>query len=120
MVFNVLARNQADHTKNIAFLMDKTGSWRLAPAYDLNYAYNPRGDQTRQHQMSINGKRDGVSVEDLLSVGRFCGIKRNQGRALISEVQAGIDRWRELAQEAGVADKAARDIARQMRRIQLI
>ncbi|MCX2981562.1 type II toxin-antitoxin system HipA family toxin [Halieaceae bacterium IMCC14734] len=117
MVFNVLARNQADHTKNIAFLMDKSGDWRLAPAYDMNFAYNPRVDYDHRHQMSINGKRDGLSVEDLLSVGRFCGIKRNQGRALISEVQAGIDLWRDVARQAGVADKPARDIGRQMRRL---
>jgi serine/threonine-protein kinase HipA len=119
MAFNVLARNQEDHTKNIAFLMDKAGHWQLAPAYDINYAYNPRGDWTNRHQMSINGKRDGLGVEDLLAAGKFCGIKRNRGLALLREVQAGIRQWRELAQQAGVADKIARDIGRHMRRLQL-
>jgi serine/threonine-protein kinase HipA len=57
-VFNIMVRNQDDHVKNIAFLMNRKGEWRLSPAFDVNYAYNPAGPWTGQHQMSLNGKRD--------------------------------------------------------------
>ena len=60
LVFNVVARNQDDHTKNIAFLMDADGQWSLSPAFDLTYAYNPDGAWTSRHQMTLNGKRDGI------------------------------------------------------------
>ncbi|MGB5648546.1 MAG: HipA domain-containing protein, partial [Sedimenticolaceae bacterium] len=68
--FNVLARNHDDHVKNIAFLMDKQGQWRLSPAFDLAYSHNPSGAWTSRHQMSLNGKRDGVGVEDLVAFGQ--------------------------------------------------
>ena len=70
MVFNVVARNQDDHTKNISFLMNKSGEWRLSPAYDVIYSYNPSGRWTSMHQMSINGKRDNFTRDDLNAVGR--------------------------------------------------
>ena len=66
LVFNVVVRNQDDHTKNISFLMDEGGRWRLSPAYDMGYAYNPKGGWTATHQMSVNGKFDGITREDLL------------------------------------------------------
>jgi serine/threonine-protein kinase HipA len=59
MAFNIVARNQDDHVKNIAFLMNKEGQWSLAPAFDLTYSYNPSGAWTARHQMTLNGKRDG-------------------------------------------------------------
>lgn len=65
MVFNVVIRNQDDHTKNISFLMDNAGKWRLSPAYDLGFAYNPKGAWTNTHQMSINGKFDDITRKDL-------------------------------------------------------
>ncbi|MCP4574761.1 MAG: HipA domain-containing protein, partial [Deltaproteobacteria bacterium] len=69
MVFNVVARNQDDHTKNIAFLMDRQGRWKLSPAFDVIYSHNPAGKWTNQHQMSINGKRDHFTTADLILVG---------------------------------------------------
>ena len=65
MVFNVVARNQDDHVKNIAFLMDRSGKWELSPAFDVVYSYNPTGDWTAQHQMSLAGKRDGFTARGL-------------------------------------------------------
>lgn len=73
MVFNVIVRNQDDHTKNISFLMGEDGVWRLSPAYDMGYSYNPNGGWTATHQMSINGKFDGITRKDLLE----CGAKNN-------------------------------------------
>src|SRR5690606_39029278 len=63
MLFNVISHNHDDHVKNIAFLMDRQGRWRLAPAYDLAYNHNAAG-WTREHQMSINGKRNDFSRAD--------------------------------------------------------
>ena len=103
MVFNVLARNQDDHTKNIAFLMDKRGRWRLAPAYDVTYAYNPSGAWTGQHQMSVNGKRDGFERADLLAVAKRYRLGTRPAMvALLEEVDAAVGRWREFAEAAGV------------------
>ena len=75
MVYNVVARNQDDHTKNHSFLMKKNGTWTLAPAYDLCYTYSPSGQWTSKHQLSVNGKRDGFVRDDLIKVGEEQGIK---------------------------------------------
>lgn len=100
MAFNVVGRNQDDHTKNIAYLMDKDGKWRLAPAFDVVFSWNPAGDWTRYHQMTINGKRDDFETDDLLAVaGRF-GIRR--GEQLLQQVREAISRWPEFASQAGV------------------
>ncbi len=100
MLFNVVARNQDDHTKNIAFLMGRDGRWRLAPAFDVTYAHNPHGIWTNRHQMSINGKRDGFTRADLLGVGRSIGLARPA--EVLEEVVEAVARWPEFAREAGV------------------
>lgn len=110
MVFNVVARNQDDHTKNIAFLMDKEGKWSLSPAFDLIWAYNPSGSWTNQHQMSINGKRDGFTKEDLLTPARQFGIKH--ANRIIDEVAGSASRWPELARENGIPENTITRIAR--------
>src|SRR5690606_7911121 len=74
-VLNVLIRNQDDHVKNIAFLMNREGQWRLSPAFDLGYAYNPEGSWTHRHQMSLTGKQDHFELADLVAFGVFCGMK---------------------------------------------
>ena len=70
MTFNIVARNQDDHVKNIAFLMDKAGHWSLAPAFDVTYSYNPSGSWTATHQMTMNGKRDGFTLADFRACAR--------------------------------------------------
>src|SRR6185437_8322835 len=75
MLFNVVARNQDDHVKNIAFLMDKTGAWTLSPAFDVTYAYNPDGQWTARHQMTINGKTDNFEQEDFRACAETAGLK---------------------------------------------
>ena len=98
-VFNVVAVNQDDHVKNISFLMDDRGTWRLAPAYDLTYA---RGaGYTRYHQMSLNGKRDGFTRADLLALGGTMGIK-GDGKGVVDEVIAAMEHWDLYADEAKV------------------
>lgn len=100
MVFNVVARNQDDHTKNISFLMDESGKWRLSPAYDIGYAFNPNGRWTATHQMSINGKFDGITREDLLDFARQNNIK--EAALIIDEICKTVSHWPDMAKECEV------------------
>ncbi|MBN2562803.1 MAG: type II toxin-antitoxin system HipA family toxin [Phycisphaerae bacterium] len=109
MLLNVLARNQDDHTRNIAFLMDRQGAWTLAPAFDVVWAYNSKGDWTNRHQMTINGKRDGFERADLLAVAEQFGIKGASG--ILAEVADAVARWPVLAKECGVNTTLARKIS---------
>ena len=109
MVFNAIARNQDDHVKNIAFLMDRAGSWSLAPAFDVTYAYQPEGRWTSSHQMTINGKRDDFTRADFEAVGRLASLKRGRARAILDEVRERVARWREHAEAAGV-DEDKREV----------
>ena len=102
MTFNIVARNQDDHVKNIAFLMDRTGTWSLAPAFDVTYSYNPDGRWTSRHQMTLNGKRDEFTIEDFQAAGRAISLKRGRAREILAEVTAAVARWQEFAQVAGV------------------
>ena len=97
MVFNVVARNQDDHTKNISFLMNRTGKWSLSPAYDVSWAYNPQGDWTSKHQMSINNKWDDITREDLIQVAKNMNIKRYN--EIIEQVVDAVSHWRKFATE---------------------
>ncbi|HSQ75765.1 MAG TPA: type II toxin-antitoxin system HipA family toxin [Bacteroidota bacterium] len=100
MVFNVVARNQDDHTKNIAFLMDADGRWSLAPAFDVIWAYNSSGVWTSQHQMSINGKRDGFTRDDILKPAKEYGVRNAE--SIIGDVIDAVQYWRKIAEEYGV------------------
>lgn len=97
MAFNVIARNQDDHTKNISFLMDKTGTWRLSPAYDVSWAYNQRGEWTSHHQMSINNKWDNITKADMMTVAESMHIRRAD--EIIGEVCNAVSTWPEVARE---------------------
>ena len=100
MVFNVVVRNQDDHTKNISFLMDKSGKWRLSPAYDMGYAYNPNGRWTATHQMSINVKYDEITREDLLAFAQQNNIK--EAADIIDDTCEVVSHWPEIANDCGV------------------
>lgn len=102
MVFNVVGRNQDDHVKNIAFLMNRRGEWSLSPAFDLVYSYNPEGRWTRVHQMSINGKRDDFTLSDLTQVATVAGLKRGSARRILTEVSASVERWPKFAIAADI------------------
>ena len=109
-VFNVLARNHDDHVKNIAYLMDKTGAWRLSPAFDVAYSYNPSGAWTSRHQMSVAGKRDQFELDDVLALAKTGGIKQAKARAVIEQVAGSVARWLAFADEAGVGAATAERI----------
>jgi serine/threonine-protein kinase HipA len=113
MIFNVLARNQDDHTKNIAYLMGPDGEWHLSPAYDLTYSHNPAGKWTNQHQMSINGKRDHFTREDLIAVGESISVARPGNT--IDEVADAVSQWPLYARESGVEERVIEEIGRMQR-----
>ncbi len=110
MVFNLVARNQDDHVKNIAFLMDRTGQWSLSPAFDITWSFNPAGDWTATHQMTVNGKRDQFTRADLLAASRSAQLKRGRAEAIAEEVIAAVRDWPRHAAEAGVPEDCYRQI----------
>ena len=114
-VFNVVARNQDDHVKNIAFLMDRTGNWSLSPAFDMTYSYNPSGAWTALHQMSINGKRDGFTLTDLRACAASALIKRARADAIVKEVRAAVAQWPRYADQAQVAENWQMQVQRNLR-----
>ncbi len=114
-VFNIIARNQDDHVKNIAFLMDKSGGWSLSPAYDVVYSYNPSGAWTRRHQMSVNGKRDDFVADDLMTFARFCNLKAPRAKRIIGDVSMAVGAWPGLAREAGIDDSRIEAVERRFR-----
>lgn len=104
MVFNIVGRNQDDHVKNIAFLMDKRGQWSLSPGFDITYSYNPQGAWTATHQMTLNGKRDGFTREDVNACASIAGLKRGRADTMLDEVCQVVSRWPTFAEQAGVAE----------------
>ncbi len=110
MTFNIIARNQDDHVKNIGFLMDRSGAWTLSPAFDVTYSYNPSGAWTSAHQMSLNGKRDNFNIEDFKACAKNASIMRNRAEEILLQVQDAVLKWKRFAEEAGVAGDMAERI----------
>ncbi len=102
MVFNVIARNQDDHTKNISFLMDEMGTWSLSPAYDVSYAYDPVNKWLKEHQMTINGKSKEIQRSDIIQLAQRMNIKKPD--AIIGHVKKIVLMWPEYAEKAGVGN----------------
>lgn len=115
MAFNIVARNQDDHVKNIAFLMDPAGAWELAPAFDVTYSYNPEGAWTARHQMTLQGKRDGFQMDDFRACAEVAQMKRGRAEAIVGEVTEAVTRWFEFAGEAAVPESWAAAIGRHHR-----
>ena len=109
-MFNVVGRNNDDHVKNIAFLMNRQGKWRLSPAFDIAYAWDPRGEWTSRHQMSVNGKRNEFEREDLIALANIAGIKKARANEMVDRTIESVRRWPEFAEKAGVADARATEI----------
>jgi serine/threonine-protein kinase HipA len=103
MAFNVMAKNCDDHTKNFSFLLREGGAWELAPAYDVTFAHNPKGDWTNQHLMSVNGKFKDFRRSDLMEVANRFGI--GQASAVLKEVQSAVKKWPSFAKQAAVPQK---------------
>ena len=116
MVFNVLAVNQDDHVKNISFLMDKQGIWRLSPAYDLTFSYSMNNKWLSAHQMLINGKSSNITLSDLISSGRSMDISTKRCKNIIIDVRDSIDSWMQIADDVGLREKTAFGIKQIMER----
>ena len=115
MTFNIIGRNQDDHVKNIAFLMDKSGNWSLSPAFDMTYSYNPQGDWTSRHQMSLNSKRDDFEMEDFITCAKNVSMKRGRAEEIVHEVQAAVLKWKQFADKSGVSPDVADGISKTLR-----
>ena len=109
-IFNVVGRNHDDHVKNIAFLMNRRGNWRLSPAFDISYAWDPRGEWTSRHQMSVNGKRDEIEREDLIALANLASIKKARVNEMVDSVIETVGRWPDFAEKAGISDARAAEI----------
>ncbi|MDR3229619.1 MAG: HipA domain-containing protein [Puniceicoccales bacterium] len=110
MLFNIAARNQDDHVKNIAFLMGRDGRWSLSPAYDIAYSYNPDGAWTSAHQMSVNGKRDNFTLADIKACAKSAALTRGEAETLLAEVLSAVKRWPDFAAQAHVPLTVAKQI----------
>lgn len=108
MVFNVIARNCDDHTKNFSFMMDKSGVWKLAPAFDVCHAYRPGSMWVSRQSLSVNGKRENFVRDDLLNVAKQMNIKKAD--QIISEIQSVVNRWPKFAEQAGVKPELTKGI----------
>ena len=115
MVFNVIARNQNDHVKNIAFLMNKSGGWSLSPAFDLTWSFNPEGDWAALHQMTINNKRDGFNPDDIKACAKVTSMVRGRAQKIIEDVKQAIPGWNSHAVESGVDNKLREQIHSSLR-----
>lgn len=110
MVFNVLARNQDDHTRNISFLMDDQGKWSLAPAYDMIWSYRPDSRWVNKHQMRINGKQDEFTIDDLLFVADQYGIMHPKD--IFSRIHQAVSNWPEYAKQTEVKTEVINEIGK--------
>jgi len=115
LLFNIIARNQDDHTKNISYLMNPQGQWKLSPAYDVTYSHNPAGQWTHQHQMSVNGKRDHFSKKELIQTGQSISLSKPE--AIIDEVIMAVEKWPYYSQQAGVTKAVSTAIKKQHRKL---
>ena len=110
MVFNCLAVNQDDHVKNISFLMNRSGEWSLAPAYDITFSYNPTNKWLRAHQMTINQKTRDIQLTDMLEVGKKMGIRKRKCMEIISRISKVVAEFEKYAIEAKIREKTYCDI----------
>jgi len=115
ITFNIIARNQDDHVKNIAFLMDKRGRWSLSPAYDVSYNYQPQGAWTGQHQMSMNGKRDDFMVKDFTETAKFAQMIRGREIEIVNEVCEAVSSWSDIATQVEIPKDRIEEIQKNHR-----
>ena len=113
-VFNICARNQDDHTKNIGFLMDKRGNWSLAPAFDVTYAYNPAGRWTGTHQMTFNGKREKFTLDDFKAVAKSAGLVQGRYKRILEQVQDALAGFKKRAKANDVPKKLVQDVVKNL------
>lgn len=104
MVFNVLAVNRDDHVKNVSFLMNRDGIWKLSPAYDVTFSYNPTNKWLSNHQMTLNNKSEKIELEDLLQVASTISISTQRAKSIIADVKSAIVHWTSIAGDVGIRE----------------
>lgn len=115
MIFNISARNQDDHAKNISFLMDRDEKWRLSPAYDLTFAYNSQGTHTSTHQMSVNGKLNDFSMRDFEECAATSSLRRTLAAEVVDEVVGAVSLWPQIARDLGIPEESIAGIKKAQR-----
>ncbi|MCK5492928.1 MAG: type II toxin-antitoxin system HipA family toxin [Candidatus Omnitrophica bacterium] len=115
--FNIIGRNQDDHVKNIGFLMNKLGEWKLSPAFDVIYSYNPLGSWTNTHQMSMNGKRDKFNKNDFIEFAKTVSMKKGRAEIIISQVQNAVSKWPKYAKDVGIPNDRIKKITATHRKL---
>jgi len=113
MVFNVIARNCDDHTKNFSFRLQKDGKWELAPAYDICHAYKPDHRWVSRHALSINGKRKDITRKDLIVIGQ--SIKNKKASSIIDEINDTVNQWKKFAKEVDIMPRLRDEISKTLR-----
>jgi len=117
-VFNIVGRNQDDHTKNFGFMMDRQGLWSLSPAFDMTYAYDPSGKWTRVHQIRLNGKQDDFTMNDLILFGKKCNLSEKETKEVVEKTVDAFMSFETLAREFEV-DKALQETVKSALRVRL-
>ena len=110
MVFNVISRNCDDHTKNFAFTMDKTGNWKLAPAFDVCHSYRPESTWVSQQSLSVNGKRQNITKDDFLNVAKQMNIKKASN--IVEQINNVIQNWKQYASQTNVSVELTNSIGK--------
>jgi len=110
MVFNVMATNYDDHTKNFSFRLKENGKWELSPAYDVCYSYDPNNVWVSQHTLSINGKHKEINKSDLMTIAIANNIKK--GEKIIEEIKDTVCNWPEYADKVKVSSELKEHIAK--------
>ncbi|MBN2653922.1 MAG: type II toxin-antitoxin system HipA family toxin [Nitrospirae bacterium] len=114
-VFNIVGRNQDDHTKNFGFQMNRAGQWSLSPAFDMTYAFDPTGRWTRTHQIRLNKKQDDFTLNDLLAFGSYCNLSAGKSRQIAEEVVDAFTQFKKLAKQYKVLTVLTNTITMTMR-----
>jgi serine/threonine-protein kinase HipA len=114
-VFNLVGRNQDDHTKNFGFLMNRDGQWSLSPAFDMTYSYGPTGKWTNTHQIKLNGKQDDFTKDDILSFGKFCGLKDKYILETLNKTISVFSNFDTLAIKYNVDEKLKNTVSKNLR-----
>lgn len=110
MLFNIFSFNCDDHTKNISFLMDKTGQWKLSPAYDVSFAFNPNGFWTASHQMTVNGKRKNIAESDFETCAKIGSLSSKEVKNAFLDVKSAVSKWKAIAKNTALSEKRINEI----------
>jgi len=114
-VFNIVGRNQDDHTKNFGFLMTKDGTWTLSPAFDMTYSYDPQGKWTKVHQIKFNNKQDHFTQEDIIEFASKCNVSKVKAIKILENTIENFTEFEKLADQHGVENQLKNTVVNSLR-----